>query len=134
MPKTQTDPPIQDFYKVNLEGQTVSVNKNSKVVILELREVFRKAGIIFNWKDEYGWQAFGVNRSILRLIELGQYKLLINFHSDKSKKEYWIDPYTLRNFVENNKCVYNPKGKNIFNIPLTLFKPKPIFSGATNES
>lgn len=125
------DPPIQDLFKTNLEGQEVIVNKNSKVVILELREVFRKAGIIFDWKDEYGWQAFGLNASILRLIELGQYKLLINFHSKKSKKEYWIDPYSLRDFVEHNKCMKKINGTKIFNVPLVLFKPKPIFSGAS---
>lgn len=126
------DPPIQDLYKVILEGQEVIVNKNSKVVILELREVFRKAGIILNWADRYGWQAFGVNASILRLIELGRYKLLINFHSKESKKEYWIDHYILRDFVENNETVFKQKGKKIFNIPVALFKPKPIFSGVNH--
>ena len=125
-------PPVSDLYKVNLEGQQVIVNKNSKVVILELKEVFRKAGIIFKWKDELGWQAFGVNTSILRLIELGKYKLLINFHSNKSKKEYWIDPFTLRDFVENNNCMKKINGTKIFNIPLALFKEKPIFSGVQN--
>jgi len=122
---TQTDPPISDLYKVNLEGQEVFVNKSSKVVILELKEVFRKAGIIFKWKDELGWQAFGVNASILRLVEKTQSKLLINFHSKESKKEYWINPFELRDFVENNNCMKKINGVKIYNIPLTLFTPKP---------
>ena len=128
---TQTDPPNSDLYKCELEGQPVTVNKSSKVVILELREVFNRAGIIFNWKAELGWQAFGLNASILRLIELGQYKLLIQFHSKESKKEYWIDPYSLRDFVDHYKCMKRVKGTKIFNIPLVLFKPKPIFSGGS---
>jgi len=127
---TQTDPPISDLYKVNLEGQDVIVNKSSKVVILELREVFRRAGIIFKWKNELGWQAFGLNASILRLIELGSYKLLINFHSNESKKMYWIDPFTLRDFVDHNTCMKQINGVKIFNIPIVLFKEKPTFSGA----
>ena len=122
---TQTDPPISDLYTCELEGQKVTVNKSSKVVILELREVFRKAGIIFKWKDELGWQAFGLNVSILRLVELGQYKLLIHFHSKESKKEYWIDPYTLRDFVDHYPCMKKINGVKIFNIPLVLFKEKP---------
>ncbi len=125
---TITDPPISDLYHTELEGQPVTVNKSSKVVILELREVFRKAGIIFKWKDELGWQAFGLNASILRLVELGRYKLLINFHSDQSKKEYWINHDDLRKFVENTKCVKRIHGVKIFNIPLVLFKEKPTFS------
>jgi hypothetical protein len=128
---TQTDPPVSDLYTCELEGQKVTVNKSSKVVILELREVFRKAGVIFKWKDELGWQAFGVNTSILRLVELGKYKLLINFHSKESKKEYWIDPFTLRDFVEHYNCMKRIGGTKIFNIPLVLFKPKPIFSGGS---
>lgn len=127
---TLTDPPISNLYRITLEGQDVTVNKQAKVIILELREVFRRAGIIFNWKDELGWQAFGVNKSILRLIELTKSKLLINFHSDKSKKEYWINYDVLRNFVENNNCEYKVSKDNIiYNIPLALFKSKPIFSG-----
>lgn len=128
----QTDPPASDFYRTKLEGQEVFINKTAKVVILELNHVFRKAGIIYDWNDEYGWQAFGVNRSILRLVELTKSKLLINFHSGKSKKEYWINHDTLRNFIEHNKCEYKvSKGEYIINIPLALFKPKPIFSGVS---
>lgn len=127
---TQTDPPISNLYKVRLEGQEVFVNKQAKVVILELNQVFRKAGIIFNWADQYGWQAFGVNRSILRLVDMTKSKLLINFHSDQSQKEYWINYDTLRTFIENNKCEFKvSKNEYIINIPLVLFKPKPIFSG-----
>ena len=122
---TQIDPPISDLYKCNLEGQDVTVNKSSKVVILELREVFRRAGIIFKWKDELGWQAFGLNKSILLLVELGQYNLLINFHSKESKIMYWIDPYTLRDFVDHYNCMKKINGVKIFNIPLSLFKTKP---------
>ena len=130
---TITDPPISDLYRCELEGQKVTVNKSSKVVILELREVFRKAGIIFKWKDEFGWQAFGLNASILRLVELGRYKLLINFHSDQSKKEYWIDPYTLRDFVDHNNCMKRIHGVKIFNIPLVLFKEKPTFGNDNDD-
>jgi hypothetical protein len=125
------DPLSVNFGKINLEGQEVFVNKESRVLILELKEVFRKAGIIFKWKDELGWQAFGINTSILRLVEMGKYKLLINFHSQESKKEYWIDPFTLRDFVEHYNCMKKINGVKIYNIPLVLFKPKPIFSGAT---
>lgn len=119
------------IFTTKLEGQEVTINKDSKVVILELHEVFRRAGIIFNWKAQYGWQAFGVNRSILRLVDLTKSKLLINFHSNESKKEYWINYDTLRQFIENNKCEFKvSKNEYIINIPLVLFKPKPIFSGA----
>lgn len=129
---SQTDPPISNLYRTVLEGQEIFVNKQAKVVILELKEVFRKAGIIFNWPDKYGWQAFGVNRSILRLVDLTKSKLLINFHSGESKKEYWINYDTLRSFIEQNKCEFKvSKNEYIINIPLVLFKPKPIFSGAT---
>lgn len=127
---TQIDPPISNLYKTKLEGQQVIINKDSKVVILELNQVFRKAGIIFNWEDKYGWQAFGVNRSILRLVDMTKSKLLINFHSNESKKEYWINYDTLRNFIEKNKCEFKvSKNEYIINIPLVLFKEKPIFSG-----
>lgn len=119
------------IFTTKLEGQEVTINKDSKVVILELHEVFRRAGIIFNWKDQFGWQAFGVNRSILRLVDMTKSKLLINFHSNESKKEYWINYDTLRQFIENNKCEFKvSKNEYIINIPLVLFKPKPIFSGA----
>ena len=118
------------LYKTKLEGQEVTINKDSKVVILELKQVFRKAGKIFEWKDEFGLHAFGVNRSILRLVDLTKSKLLINFHSDESQKEYWINYDILRQFIENNKCEFKVSNKEyIINIPVVLFKPKPIFSG-----
>lgn len=125
----------QLIYKTKLEGQEVIVNRQSKVVILELHEVFRKAGIIFEWADKYGWQAFGVNRSILRLVDLTKSKLLINFHSDQSKKEYWINYDTLRDFVEKNRCEFKvSKNEYVINIPIVLFKSKPIFSGVQIEN
>lgn len=118
-----------------MEGQQVFINKSAKVVILELRQVFNKAGKILNWDDKYGLQAFGINKSILLLIEFTKSKLLINFHSDKSKKEYWISHDELRKFVENNNCKYKVAHNNIiYNIPLVLFRPKPVFSGEINES
>ena len=130
---TLADPPASDLYRCELEGQPVTVNKVSRVVILELREVFNKAGIIFEWKPEYGWQAFGLNASILRLVELGRYKLLINFHSNQSKKEYWISHDELRKFVENTKCVKKINGVKIFNVPLVLFREKPTFGNDNDQ-
>lgn len=129
------DPPISNLYKTILEGQEVFVNKQAKVVILELNKIFNRAGIIFNWNPEFKTQAFGINFSILRLIELTKSKLLIKYNSNESKKEYWINYDTLRNFVENNNCEFRvAKNEIICNIPLVLFKPKPIFSGVTIES
>ena len=127
---TLADPPISNLYKTKLEGQEITINKDSKVVILELKQVIRKAGIIYNWEDKFGWQAFGVNRSILRLVDMTKSKLLINFHSDQSRKEYWINYDTLRDFIQKNKCEFKvSKNEFIINIPLVLFKEKPIFSG-----
>lgn len=112
-----------------MEGQEVFVNKNSKVVIIKLYHVFEKAGIKFKWKDELGWRAFGINKSVLRLVEMTKSKLLVDFYSKKTKKQYWISHDVLRSFVENNDCGYRVAKNNlIYNIPLALFKSKPVFS------
>ena len=116
-------------FKLVLEGQTVLFNKNSKVVILELENIFNRAGIIFDWKHELGVRAFGVNYSILKFVEMSKSKLLINYKSVESKTEYWINYDVMRNFVNNNNCEFRTSGKIIYNIPLSLFRSKPIFSG-----
>lgn len=118
-----------------LEGQPIMVNKSSNVVMFELRETFNRAGIIFNWKPEFGIRAFGINRSILRWVELTKSKLLIRYKSEATQKEYWINHDALRNFVQNNNCEFKVSDtKFVYNIPLALFRSKPIFSGAINES
>lgn len=121
------DPQIS---KSILEGQEIIINRTSKVVILELREIFNHAGSIFEWDPKFGSQAFGVNRSILRLIELTKSKLLINYKSQETKKEYWINHDKLKQFILKNKCEFRVgKGSKLLcNIPLVLFKSKPIFS------
>lgn len=116
-----------------LEGQQFIINTTSKVLILKIREQFKRAGLIFNWKEEYGKKAFGVNKSIVDLLCEKKLKLLIQFHTEKDQKVYWINYDTLEDFIKKNNNEYKVSdSKTIHNIPCNLFHTKPNFSGVEN--
>lgn len=113
-----------------MEGQNTSFNIQSKVLITDLRETFARAGIIFNWGSNYSQDAFGINKTIIQFVIGTEAKLLIHYHTGLTKKEYWINYDTLRDFITSNNNLFRVgNDKLIHNIPLSLFKPKPSFSG-----
>ena len=117
----------------NMEGQTVTINNDSKVVIMELDNMFRKAGEILQWPSVYGQTAFGINRTILNFVIGCRFKLLIRYHAN-STKEYWINYDKLRDFKKSVYCItLVSHSRTIYNIPVSLFKDKPTFSGAGIE-
>ncbi len=123
-----TDPPL---YNKSHNGQKFFFNQSSKVVILELREIFNHAGKIFQWDEKYGMTAFGINQNIIQFVLGTKSKLLIHYYSNDTKKEYWINHDVIKNFVTKNNNKKTLRGTNIIlnNIPLSLFVSKPVFSG-----
>ena len=113
------------------EGQSVMINTESKVLILELRQVFNYARQKLGWDMKYGDKAFGINRTIINFIIGSEYKLLIRFVQDETA-EYWINYDELRDFKMKVNCLfYVSKSKQVYNIPLSLFKSKNNFSGVS---
>ena len=121
------------LFSKTLEGQQFIINTHSKVLIIEIHEQFNRAGLIFNWKKEYGKKAFGINKSIINLIIKNKLKLLIHFHTKEEKKEYWINYDVIDDFIKNNNNEFKVNdSKLIHNIPCDLFHTKPNFSGVKN--
>lgn len=111
------------------EGQSVMINTESKVLILELGEMFRYARQKLGWDKHYGDKAFGINRSIINFIIGSKFKLLIRF-SPEQNKGYWINYDELREFKIKVPCLFSvSKSKQVYNVPLSLFKSKANFSG-----
>ena len=126
-------PPTSDFYHINLEGQEVAVNKKSRVVIMTIDKIFRNAGKVLQFQPRFGMMAFGINSSIIKLVEMGKYKLLIHYQSASTDEEYWINYDELKSFRLAHKCEFKVNdSKWIYNIPLKLFKPKPTFGSGLN--
>lgn len=112
-----------------IEGHDVIINMDSKVLIMDLAEMFRHARQKLQWDEKYGNLAFGINRSIINLVIGAELKLLIHFLPD-SNAEYWINYDTLRDFKKSVNCLsFVSKTIQVYNIPVSLFKTKPIFSG-----
>lgn len=113
-----------------MEGQTVLINMDSKVLQTQLNNRFQFAGQIMKWSPHFSCEAFGVNRSIVNFVIGTKFKLLIRY-SMEPQREYWINYDHLHSFIKSNQCL-NRVGKNkiIYNIPISLFTDKPIFSGA----
>ena len=98
---------------------------------MDLAEMFRHAGQKLNWNEKYGNLAFGINRSIVNLVINAQLKLLIHFLPFPNS-EYWINYDVLRDFKNSVHCLsYVTKTIQVYNIPVSLFKSKPVFSGAS---
>ncbi|MFB5597693.1 MAG: hypothetical protein ACE5RJ_01575 [Nitrosopumilaceae archaeon] len=116
-----------------LEGQVFTINQNSKVIILELRIKFERAGILLNWPGEFGKTGFGINKSICNLVIGSKYKLLIRYKTKETSKEYWINYDKLRDFIKHHKSLFRVNmAKEVRNIPCNLFTQKPTFSGSGN--
>lgn len=116
-----------------LEGQQFIINTTSKVLIIVIREQFNRAGFIFNWKEEYGKKAFGINKSIVNELIENKLKLLVQYHTKEDKKEYWINYNVIENFIEKNSNEFKVSdSKLLHNIPCNLFHSKPTFSGDPN--
>lgn len=116
-----------------MEGEIVSINIQSKVLILKLDNVFQFAGMILNWNTEHGCEGFGINRTVYNFVVGSKFKLLIQY-SKEPDKEYWINYDTLRNFVTTTNSLNRVKNnKPLYNIPLSLFLPKPNFSGEHHD-
>lgn len=99
---------------------------------MDLAEMFRHARQKLNWNEKYGNLAFGINRSIVNLVIGAELKLLIHFLPDLNS-EYWINYDTLRDFIKSVNCLsYVTKTIQVYNIPVSLFKSKPVFSGVTS--
>lgn len=107
------------------------INLDSKVIMMDLAEMFRHARIKLNWDEKYGNLAFGINRTIVNLVIGAELKLLIHFLPDLNS-EYWINYDTLRDFKKSVNCLsFVTKTIQVYNIPVSLFKSKPNFSGAS---
>lgn len=105
------------------------INTETKVLIMELREIFRHARQKLGWAEKYGDQAFGINRTILNYVIGSKSKLLIRFIPNQDQ-EYWITFDIIRKFTKKVPCMFFvSKTKRVYNIPLSLFKIKPNFSG-----
>lgn len=105
------------------------INTQSKVLILELDKVFLYARQILGWDLKYGDQAFGINRTIINFVIGSKSKLLIRFIPNQDQ-EYWINYDVIQDFKKKIPCMFFvSKTKRVYNIPLSLFKVKPNFSG-----
>lgn len=114
----------QLFHKT-LKGQEVTINFGSKVLILNISNVFKHAGEKLKWNPKFGNEAFGINKDIVNFILGARLRLLIR-HDDS---EYWINYDRLRDFKKSVFCIsFVSKNLQIYNIPLSLFMPKPNFS------
>jgi len=112
-----------------IEGHDVIINLDSKVLIMDLAEMFRHARQKLQWDEKYGNFAFGINRSIINLVIGAELKLLIHFLPD-DKSEYWINYDALRDFKKSVNCMtFVSKTVQVYNIPVSLFRTKPVFSG-----
>lgn len=99
---------------------------------MDLAEMFRHARQKLNWDEKYGNLAFGINRSIVNLVIGAELKLLIHFLPDPNS-EYWISYAALRDFKRSVNCLsYVTKTVQVYNIPVSLFKSKPVFSGSVS--
>lgn len=107
---------------LNLEGQEVGFNPDRKVLRMVLKEPFRAAGRILEWRDEFGMIGIGLNKSIIRFIRDRKLSLIVRIESEDSN-DYWISFDELTNFIRKNKSEY-PVGKStIINvIPYNLCK------------
>lgn len=122
----------QLIYK-KMEGQIVIINTESKVLIMELEEMFRHARQKLNWPEKYADLAFGINKTIMNFVLGAEYTLLIRFSHD-SNYEYWIRSETLKDFINSENCLsFVSKTVKLYNIPLSLFRSKPNFSGGRND-
>lgn len=108
------------------------INLDSKVLITDLGEVFRYARRKLGWDKKYGEMAFGLNRSIVNLVIGGELKLLVRFLQEPNS-EYWINHDTLRDFKRSVYCLTFVNKTPIYNIPVSLFKSKPNFSGSNQQ-
>lgn len=122
----------QLIYK-KIEGHDVVINLDSKVVMMDLAEMFRYAGQKLGWNPEFGNLAFGINRSIVNLVIGMEFKLLIK-HLPFPNDSYWINYDMLRDFKNSNHCLTKVAPTVcVYNIPVSLFKSKPVFSGMKND-
>ncbi len=96
---------------------------------MDLAEMFRHARQKLNWNEQYGDLAFGINKSIIDFVINAKMKLLVHFLPDPNS-EYWINYDTLRDFKNSVYCLsYVSKTVQVYNIPVSLFRDKPVFSG-----
>lgn len=102
--------------------------------MMDLAEMFRHAKQKLHWNEKYGDLAFGINRSIINLVIKTESKLLIRFLQDPNS-QYWINHDMLNRFIKSVNCLsYVTKTIQVYNIPVSLFKSKPNFSGGNNEN
>lgn len=123
---------MDPLYFITYNGQEMIFNKNTNVVIIELREKFHYAGRIFNWDSKYEMEAFGINTKIIQFVLGTKSRLLINFNSSETKEMFWIKWNTIKDFINKNNNVKNLESNvRLNNIPVNLFVPKPFFSGVS---
>lgn len=111
---------------LKLEGQEFIFNDipNPPVITLELIQPFMKAGDHVGWSIEtFGQVGFGINQSIVNLIESRKTRLVITVLGWNSK--HWINFDKIRNFRKYNPCTYEKSGKTLFVFPMKLFTDKP---------
>lgn len=115
-----------------MQGHEVTINTESKVLIMDLDNSFRHAREKLGWDEKYGDQAFGINREIVNFVIGAKFKLLVRFGQDPNN-EYWLNYDRLRDFKKSTFCLtWVTATVQVHNIPVMLFTNKPVFSGASN--
>lgn len=122
---------MDPLYTKTYNGQEMIFNKNSKVVIIELRKKFNYAGRIFNWGLGYSNEGFGINSNIIQFVLGTKSKLLIHYQTSETNTEYWIKWDLIQEFIKSHNHIKNIENVKIINVPVSLFQNKPAFSGAS---
>jgi hypothetical protein len=118
---------VAPILQINLGGQEILYNQDSKVIILNIHEPFYSAGKILSWPKELGTAAFGINKEILKFAVERKLRLLIRCDTT-DQKEYWLNYYEAFAFIRDNKPEYFTHGVWLYLLPWKLFRAKPNFS------
>ena len=118
--------------KLKLEGQEFLYNQESKTIILEITQLFRKAGYVLAWNYSYGIPGVGINKSIMDFVIKSKLKILIHLLENDSQTKHWVNFTKLNDFINSNTSEYLVSGKKIHVIPWSFFISKPNFSGVNS--
>jgi len=101
---------------LNLDGQKVVYNHESKIAKTTIKEPFYKAGKIFGWSDKS--PGLGLNLKVIDFILKTKCTLII--HVESAGNDYWLKNDVLKAFLQQNNVDYKIRDTVLKIIPWKL--------------
>jgi len=101
---------------LNLDGQKVVYNSESKIAKTTIKEPFYKAGKIFGWKDKS--PGLGLNLKVVEFVLKTKCTLII--HVETAGKDYWLKSDVMKAFLQAHDTTYKIRDTVLQIIPWKL--------------